>query len=289
MISRWQRLPKRYPLFAFFALAYALSWAVSAPAAVLPQWPGILEFFMVFGPAAAAFVIVAVTEGEAGVKQLLTPLKQWRVGFQWYLVVLVGPAVTMVVAVALYRFFGAGSQLPDLDRLWSSLPLYIGGLLVLCFYQLIIIWGEEIGWRGYALPRLQARTHPLLASVIVGVLWGFWHLPYFWNEGTVHNNMSLPFFVLSTIGYAILYTWVYNGTRGSLFLVCLLHAANNTTVSYTMIAFTPLIEEPLFSLLVLALFDVLIILLAGPRLLHRQRPIPTQITGQPSRANKPSA
>ena len=147
------------------------------------------------------------------------------------------------------------------------LGTHILTLIGIFVYQLLIVWGEEIGWRGYALPRLQKKLHPLLASLVLGILWGIWHLPYFLIEGSVHQKMGLPFFILATIGYTLLYTWIYNGTKGSVLLICLLHAANNTTVSYTMLFFPPLIENPLFSLAVLALFDGVVILFAGPKLL----------------------
>lgn len=79
--------------------------------------------------------------------------------------------------------------------------------------------------------------------------------------------MSVQFFVLASVGYSILYTWIYNGTGGSLLLICMLHAANNTTVSYTMLFFAPILEEPVFSLAVLGLFNILVIVIAGPKLL----------------------
>lgn len=258
---------KQHPLITFFSLAYALSWLVGAPAALWPDWPGLLTFLSDFGPAVAAVIVVALVHGKNGVERLIAPLKQWRVGLHWYAVVLFGPALTMILSIYLYRLLGKGSGIPDTIQIMPLLGEHILALLFIFLYQFLILWGEEIGWRGYALPALQAKYHPILASIILGLLWGLWHLPMFGIEGSVHQSMTVSFFVLTTVGYSILYTWIYNGTKGSLLLLCLLHAANNTTVTYTMLFFKPILAEPLFSLAVLALFDLLVILIAGPKLL----------------------
>lgn len=105
-----------------------------------------------------------------------------------------------------------------------------------------------------------------MATFILGLLWGLWHLPFFGIDGGVHQRMGFAYFMAATVGYAILYKWMYNGTGGSVLLMCMLHAANNTTVSTTMVMFPPLIEDPAFSLTVLALFDGLVIAFVGPRL-----------------------
>ena len=83
--------------------------------------------------------------------------------------------------------------------------------------------------------------------------------------------MGFTYFFLATLGYSVLYSWIYNGTKESLFMICMLHAANNTTVTYTMLFFEPLIKEPIFSLLVLALFDVIVIVISKSTLLYQKR------------------
>ena len=260
-------LIKRYPLIAFFSLAYLITWALGMPGAFYPDWPGILSFLTVVGPAVSAVIVVGIVAGKAGVRHLLEPLKAWRVGIIWYLVVLFGPALMMIISIILYGMIRNETGLITLKEFFALFGRQILPLMLIFIYQFIIIWGEEIGWRGYALPKLQRKMHPIIASVILGLIWGFWHLPSFWIAGSVHQSMGLPFFILATIGYSILYTWIYNGTRGSLLLMCLLHAANNTTVTYTMLFFEPIIGQPLFSLGVLALFNLLVILFAGPKLL----------------------
>jgi membrane protease YdiL (CAAX protease family) len=261
------KFTRQHPLITFFCLAYAFSWVLGVPAAIYPRWPGWLTFLTVLGPAIAAIIVAGMVEGEDGVRQLLSPLKKWRVGIQWYVIVLLGPSVMMISSVYLYHLISKESGILESVRISSMLGSHFVALLIIFIYQFSIIWGEEIGWRGYALPRLQTRYHPILASIILGIIWGLWHLPSFWIEGSVHQSMSLPFFVLASVGYSILYTWIYNGSGGSLLLICMLHAANNTTVSYTMLFFTPILDKPVFSLAVLGLFDLLVILIAGPKLL----------------------
>jgi hypothetical protein len=92
------------------------------------------------------------------------------------------------------------------------------------------VLGEEIGWRGYALPRLQARYGSLLASLIIGFTWGAWHLPLFWLPGNFHQTIPPTLFLLQSVALAIIYTWLYNQTKGSLLIAHLFHAASNVTL-----------------------------------------------------------
>jgi len=273
---------KKYPLIAYFLLAYGLTWIVQIPAAIFPGWPELLTFLGSFGPVVAAFIVVGLIAGKDGVQQLISPIKKWRVGVQWYLIVLVGPTLMMASSIYLYQLLGKGSGMPVSISMASQVGEHFLALWVIFIYQVVIVWGEEIGWRGFALPNLQIRFHPILASVILGVLWGLWHLPWFWIEGSAQQSMSVQFFVLATVGYSILYTWIYNGTRGSLLMMCLLHAANNTTVSYTMLFFKPIIEEPVFSLAVLGVFNLLIIGIAGPKLLWRNSTTASEQNDRPT-------
>ncbi|MAT41459.1 MAG: hypothetical protein CL609_03885 [Anaerolineaceae bacterium] len=263
----FRNLVKKRAIVIFFILTYLITWGLGAPADLIPGWPKILGLFMVTGPAIGAVIVTAVVKGKVGVEHLLSSLTRWRVGLGWYGIVLLGPAITMVVSIGLYGLFVNDSVVLESVQLIPMMGTHLLTLIGIFVYQLLIVWGEEIGWRGYALPRLQNKIHPLLASLVLGVLWGFWHLPFFLIKDSVHQKMGLPFFILATIGYTVLYTWIYNGTKGSVFLICLLHAANNTTVSYTMLFFPPLIENPLFSLAVLAFFNGVVILFAGPKLL----------------------
>jgi membrane protease YdiL (CAAX protease family) len=211
-------LVRRYPLTAFFVLACALSW-----------WPWILYSvglsptpIVGVGPFLAALLVLAVTEGKSGVVGLLRRMVRWRVGIQWYAVALLLPIVVILAAAALNVFLlGAQrtSSVADLGG-WSSFLLLF--LLSLLIPGLAGTW-EEPGFRGYALPRLQFRYSALIASLILGVLWAFWHLPFVVTGEQIWIDATL--FIIE---WSIVYTWLFNNAKGSVLIVMLFHAMNNT-------------------------------------------------------------
>ena len=211
-------LVRRYPLTTFFVLACALSW-----------WPWILYSFGLVpnpivgvGPFLAALLVLAVTEGKSGVVGLLRRMVRWRVGLQWYAVALLLPIVVTLAAAALNVFLlGAQrtSRVADLGGLSSFLLLFLLSLLI---PGLAGTW-EEPGFRGYALPRLQFRYSALIASLILGVLWAFWHLPFVVTGEDIWIDATL--FIIE---WSIVYTWLFNNAKGSVLIVMLFHAMNNT-------------------------------------------------------------
>jgi membrane protease YdiL (CAAX protease family) len=206
---------RRHPLVVFFVLAYALSW-----------WPWILYVFDLsplpivgFGPFLAAIVVLAVTRGKAGVMALLRRMVRWRVSPVWYAVALLLPIAITVAATVLNVLFGA--QAPSSAELsgWSG--------LVPGFFVLLLVPGfggawEEPGWRGYALPRLQVGRSALLASLILGLLWAFWHLPLM-----VVGEVNWSDIVL-VIAASVVFAWVFNSASGSVLIAMVMHAMNNT-------------------------------------------------------------
>jgi membrane protease YdiL (CAAX protease family) len=211
-------LVRRYPLTAFFVLACALSW-----------WPWILYSvglsptpIVGVGPFLAALLVLAVTEGKSGVVGLLRRMVRWRVGLQWYAVALLLPIVVILAAAALNVFLlGAQrtSSVADLGGWSSFLLLFLLSLLIPGFAG---TW-EEPGFRGYALPRLQFRYSALIASLILGVLWAFWHLPFVVTGEQIWIDATL--FIIE---WSIVYTWLFNNAKGSVLIVMLFHAMNNT-------------------------------------------------------------
>ena len=261
---------KNNPLVWFFLLTFIFSWLSGFPAALFPEKYGGLAFLSDFGPALAAFMVAGVAEGSDGIKSLLRSLFQWRVKWVWYLIVLFGPTITMTVAILLYTIWNRSFSLQGIGGSLALFPQHALTLVLVSLFLFVSIWGEEIGWRGFALPKLQGEYHPIWASLILGAIWAVWHLPLFFTEGSVHAQMGFPFFFLATLGYSILYSWIYNGTGESVFMMCMLHAVNNATVTYTSLFFEPVITEPIFALSVLALFDALVILLSKSTLLYRK-------------------
>jgi CAAX protease family protein len=202
---------RRHPLVSFFILAYVLTWPLIPLVSLSPLW----GFPALFGPALAAIVVAAVADGKAGLKDLLGRVLRWRVGARWYAVALGLPAVLALAAAGLHLALGAGSSIE------------FGGLSVLNFVVFVLIVGEELGWRGYALPRLLARRSALSASLILGVLWGAWHLPTFFVPGAPQYGLPLSAFMLLTVAYSVVFSWVYLHTRGSVLISTLLHGAIN--------------------------------------------------------------
>ena len=202
---------KRHPLIAFFVRAYALTWPLIPLVSLSPLW----GFPALFGPATAAIVVAAVADGRAGLKDLLGRVVRWRVGARWYAVALGLPVILALAAAGLHLALGARSSIE------------FGGLSVLNFVVFVLIVGEELGWRGYALPRLLARRSALAASLILGVLWGLWHLPTFFVPGAPQHGLPITAFLLLTIAYSVLFTWIYLHTGGSVLLATLFHGAIN--------------------------------------------------------------
>ena len=218
----------RHPLVFFFIFAYAGTWLLELPYVLTQDGSGLLPFSspvlgwmmlvsIFMGPFLAAFIMTGATEGREGVGRFLRRFVLWRVGLGWYLFVLIGiPAILVLSVIVLPGALGSFQGLATL----SLLPL-----LFLAVYAFFLggPLGEEPGWRGFALPRLQALHGPLVGSLILGVLWGLWHLPLFftpWNELT---TLNVVVYVLATTCFSIIYTWVFNNTKGSILIAILLH------------------------------------------------------------------
>lgn len=224
----------RRPLAAFFALAFGLSWSF-----LLADWLGargliafrltlsgpglVLALLMSYGPTIAALLVAGATEGRAGLWSLLRALLRWRVGPHWYALALGGPALLFFAAARLSELLGAPRPLPAQG--WGVLLMGLVGSLVHGIAN-----GEELGWRGYALPGLLRRQRPLAASLTLGVIWFVFHLPIMLVPNSIAGSQSfataLPFFV-GVLATSVLMTWLYRGTGGSVLLTTLFHGAAN--------------------------------------------------------------
>jgi membrane protease YdiL (CAAX protease family) len=234
-MARLSQLFTRYPVVVGFILMFALTWPLDLALAaqshgLLPFYiPPVLGLFVGYGFVTAALIMTGVINGKAGIAALLRRILMWRVGLPWYGVVLFGAAAIDLVAIGIHVLLGG--TMPDFAKPFArqlvgpSLNLWIAALIFMV-YQ-VLANGEEFGWRGYALPRLQARYGALVASLIIGVIWAVWHVPKFLTAGDAHDY-SFWFFALQIIAEAILFTWVFNNTHGSLLMALLFHAALNT-------------------------------------------------------------
>ncbi len=230
----------RHPVAAFFALAYAFSWLITLPLLLGTNGLGLFAYtvpagvvnpliiIQSFGPAVAGLVMATLT--GSGARHLLKQYLRLRVGLVAYLGALVGPPLMVLLGATVVR--GAG--------VWQALAQE--GLLLLPYFLLYLVilffaggpLGEEVGWRGFALPRLQARHGALLASLIVAVGWVLWHLPLFFipESGTWTGNLAV--YTGSAVALSIIHTWMYNRAQASLFVVTLLHAAVDASTRYLL-------------------------------------------------------
>jgi uncharacterized protein len=236
-----QGLLARHPLVSFFVMAYAFSWIVWAPWVLGEDGAGLLPInisqtasgylnaaAILAGPTLSAFIMTATTEGREGVRRLLGRYVLWRVGLRWYVFALLGVPLIMLVGTMAYSM-----ELPNLAALGG--PSYLLSYLV--SFALVTLLGgpllEEGGWRGFALPRMERLHGPLLASLILGVLWALWHLPEFlvpsWTASMGGGGiLSIILFTLGAITFTIGITWVFNNTRASVLLAILVHASIDT-------------------------------------------------------------
>src|SRR5215210_1892268 len=233
---------KRFPVLAGVVLMFAFTWPIDLWAAadsrglVSVHVPPILPLLVGYGFVPAALAATGLTSGWAGVRALLRRFLVWRVGLPWYAVVLLGAALLDLAAIGIHVALGGAT--PDFSQtvgrriVGPSMDLWLA--LSIFFAFGVFTNGEEIGWRGYALPKVQARHGALIASVIVGLVWAVWHVPKFLTEGSA-QDFPFPVFLLDTLAKAVLFTWVYNSTKGSLLMVTLLHAAVNTSAVFLLI------------------------------------------------------
>ncbi len=214
-------------LLIFFVLTFAWAWAFwfaagtvsgTAPLASLRT-----PLFLVgtFAPSIVALSLTAQTEGRAGVRALLGRILQAPARARWY-VFAVSFVAAIKLTVALVHRVATGAWPRFGDESWL---IMIAALVISTPVQA----GEEIGWRGYALPRLAGRLGLGCASALLGVIWAGWHLPLFLIAGTDTTGQSFPLYLLQVVAISVAMGWLYGHTRGSLLLVMLLHAAANNT------------------------------------------------------------
>ncbi len=200
----------------FFILAFAITWGLQLPALLAHEGfiDGPAERYMAlvglgaFGPMAAA-TIAARIEGT-GIKALFRPLGTWRVSAGWYAAAILLPGGIFVLAASIWNALGHAEPLVYLP----DNPAFAAAAIVFPF-------GEEVGWRGFALPRLTTKVGPFAASVIIGVVWTFWHVPMLTLQGV--RPAFYWAFVPLMVGGSTLFTWIYGHTRGSLLLAVLTH------------------------------------------------------------------
>jgi membrane protease YdiL (CAAX protease family) len=212
--AKWREAFARHELVVFFVLALFFSWYPWIIALARGQRSGPNPL----GPFIAALVVAGIVEGWKGIRELLGRFVRVRFGWKWYAILFGLPIALSAIAVTIMAAFGKSISLPT-QADWRELPDRF------IFIFLFIGLGEEPGWRGFALPRLQKQRTPLVASLILAPIWALWHLPLMGNE---FPSAVIPAFVISLLGGTLLQTWLFNRTKGSVFAQMLFHATVNT-------------------------------------------------------------
>lgn len=269
---------RRRPVSIFFVLAFVITWAVWVPRAFDIDWAVGVGTFWTYGPAAAAVVAAILVGGRAEMRRLLSGLDKWRIGWNWYVVILFGPLVLGLFVAMVCAALGGDWEdgLPDVFS--ESLPIV---LLLLVILTITDGLGEELGWRGFALPKMLERQNAIAASILLGLIWAIWHLPLIWTDGSALESTYFWLLLARLPATAVLFTWVYQHTNGSVVAAAILHASLNLFSVAPPIPGDPLTPAVimLVSHWLIALF---LVVFAGPQRLDRfpRQPVEPAVTGE---------
>ena len=214
-------------LVAYFILAYVFAWAIEIPLAlakqgviqpILPPW---FHYLVAYAPMLSALIVTWGTQGRQGIKELWERITRWRMGGIWWVVAFSPLLLGLLVILVMNLISPHKISLSELGEVNFLPPLGIGALFLWIFTFGI---GEEIGWRGYALPRLQRNHNALSATAILAFFWGLWHLPQFFYlfEPSIAIGWAIGLFT-----GAVVFTWLLNGTQGSILPVAIFHGCFN--------------------------------------------------------------
>jgi len=224
---------RRHPIMSYVVLATALSWAVWIPMAlrgeIVTRGGPISHFAGLLGPLLAAVMVTAIVDGRAGLLAFGRRLARWRVPVRWYVMAAL-PLAMMLGALALIAMTGGELPPPGAFVEYSGLP-ELAFPLLLAVVVLVGGYGEEAGWRGYLTPQLLKRRGPFVTSLLVAAAWFAWHAPLFQVVDT-YRTMGLaviPMLGIGLVSGAIVLTWIYVGSGGSVFVAALFHSALNLT------------------------------------------------------------
>ncbi len=265
---------KRFPLPVYFLLAYAITWIGSTihvlsllkNGPILPplaNFPGALVWY--YGPCLSAVIVTRICGGKDSLRNLLKRLVDWRVSWRWYAFIVLYPLALHLAVVYLDRLLGGPAPVFFRAEGIPEGPVWLV-LLLLILYQILVRGiGEETGWRGFALPGLQSRWNALSASLILGVLWGLWHF----HPANFPGLLSIGgiFIFINITLTAVIFTWVYNHTRGSAFMAAMFHMTLNVVEFVVPIGLTEAgLTRNLLQIGLLLVTVTALVLISGPQL-----------------------
>lgn len=218
------------PLTTYLVLAFLFSWILWTPVVLAvpdvvdpPLWALLLAFVGIYGPAFAAIATAAIHGGRAELRALFTKLQRWRVGWPWYVLVLLGPPACVWIGAWTHVVLGGTAAV-------SGIRWPLAAALILVTFIPFGPLGEELGWRGQALPRLEVHLSPLASSVTLGIIWAAWHVPMFWFPPVglpTRNLRTVGMWAANVISFSILLSYAARRTNYSVLIAILLHATLN--------------------------------------------------------------
>ena len=262
----------RHPLVAFAVLAAGISWLLwwAADAGGAPAL--FMDWLGGFGPAVAAILLTALLEGREALRLLLMRVFAWRFHPLLYLAAMTLPIIGTLLLIALYALIKGEPDTLDMVGPWlANLVRVSPALLISLLLGWIVVTGEEIGWRGYLLPRLRAQHSDLAASLIVGLVWGLWHLPELWPLKAGRDPLTLPLFLADIVIISVLYTWLYANSGGSILLVSLFHGVYDLLVMFASASLPFIRQTRGMETVVLLVMAGVIVAIYGPRRFERER------------------
>lgn len=214
---------KQNQISIFFVLTFVLSW--------FPWYTSIAPEVMAMGPSIAAFILVFILGGWRGFVDLLRPFGRWRASLGIWGLAIFGPGILYLIGLGVHLLMGG--EAPPFIMIREELnllPLYLVMVVLMPWNGPV---GEEFGWRGYVLPKLQNKYGPLVASLVIGTVWGIWHLPSFFAPlgviGVLAATLGMGFLIpytLGTIANTVFMTWLYNKSKASALVAGIIwHAA----------------------------------------------------------------
>jgi len=230
-------------IFVFIVLAFVWSWgAAFAASQAKVDYPALSAVLMIlsgFGPTFSGLAVVALFGTRVGRREWFWRCLNWRVSWRWFALAFLAPPALMAFALALDVSMGAESPVFSAAQ---HIPLAIAN-----FVFVFLIGGplgEEFGWRGYLLPALKARLNWRVASLVIGVVWGLWHLPLFVLAGTAQSQIQMPLFLLNILAGSVLFGWLAERTRGSVLPALVLHTSLNAWAGIFEIVPTAATQRP---------------------------------------------
>jgi len=263
---------KRHSVTVFFVLTFLISLGIMA--LLMLTGIGWLGLLAASGSSIAALITAAWVGGKEGLKQLLSGFIRWRCSPLWYILAVFIPALLSLTAIGATTAFGGQFQIQ-----WT-----VGWVMLIPTFLITTVQaglGEEIGWRGYATPKLMEKRSALVSALIVGVVWAAWHIPLYFVPGTLQNvlvqtigfPLTLVAYSLNIIAFAIVWSWIYEVSNRNIWLPILIHGSTNSFAAFFAIGNLEVygIAPIVISALLWIILAVAVILIYGPQRFSRSK------------------